>query len=122
MKKSFIISALLVVFVTGFSACGGKGKSGKNDILEFWVGGVQYSPETGNKFYHLYEKTGVDTWTGLVSMPAKPSKVVISPKATIDPPITEEKNFLDGVTYTVTAENGDKKTYTVKAEKTAYLN
>jgi len=121
MKKSFILSVLFVAIVAGLSACGGKEKSGDNNIREFWVGGVKYQI-TGTNITYLYPKTDRNTWTGLVTMPATPSKVVLSPGATLDPPETVAQDFLKegGVTYTVTAENGDTKTYTVKAEKTPY--
>ena len=122
MKKSFIFGVLLVALVAGFSACGGKEKSGENNIREFWVGDVRYQI-TGNNITYLYPKTDRDTWTGLVTMPAAPSKVVLSSGATISPSETTPQNFLaeGGITYTVTAENGDTKTYTVKAEKTPYV-
>ena len=121
MKKSFIFSVLLVAIVVGFSACGGKDKSGENNIREFWVGDVRYQI-SGTNITYIYPKVDRDSWTGLPSMPIAPSRVVIADGATIDPPVTAAQDFLKegGVRYTVTAENGDTRTYTVKAEKTQY--
>ena len=121
MKKSFIISVLLVAFVAGFNACGKKEKSSEKDILEFWVGNVKYNIE-GTNITYLYPKFDENQWTGWVAMPAAPSKVELSSGASINPPITEKRDFEAGVTYTVTAEDGSQKTYKVKAEKPAYLN
>jgi len=121
MKKIFIFSALLVLFA-GFISCGGKNnKSGENSIREFWVGDVKYQI-SGTNITYFYPKAERDTWTGLVSMPVAPSKVVHS-GASIDPPITAPQDFFKegGVTYTVTAENGDSKTYTVKADKAEFI-
>ena len=119
MKKLFIFSALAIV-VAIFSTC--KDKSSEKDILEFWVGGVQYeiNPNSSSIVY-LYNKTAKDTWEGWVSMPVAPSKIVLSPKASINPLATAPQNFENGVDYTVTAEDGSTKTYRVKAERTPYF-
>jgi len=121
MKKSFIFSALLLALVAGFSACGNKEKSSENDILEFWVGNVEYSIN-GINITYLYPKTNEDTWTGWVSMPVAPSKVRLSPGATIHPPATATQNFENEVSYTVTAEDGSQQTYKVKVDRTPYLD
>ena len=120
MKRVFVLSVLAVALMAGFSACGKK-KSSENSIREFWVGDVRYQI-TGTNISYLYPKTDRDTWTGIVTMPVAPSKVVLSPGATIDPPATATQDFFQegGVKYTVKAENGDTKVYTVLAQKDPY--
>ena len=120
MKKSFIISVLLVGFAVCFTSCK-KEKSSEKAILEFWVGNVKYNVE-GTNISWIYSKVSENVWTGWVTMPAAPSKVELSPGASIKPPITEKQDFEAGVTYTVTAEDGSQQTYKVKVEKTPYLN
>ena len=120
MKSKYLIIALLAT-VAVIGSCRKKvEKSSEKAILEFWVGGVQYEPN-GNSFTHLYPKTAPNTWTGWVSMPAAPSKVVLSAGATLDPPATAARDFEQEQTYTVTAQDGSKQTYKVKAERTQYL-
>ena len=120
MKKSFI-SVLLVVCVAGFGACGKKDKSSEKEILEFWVGDVKYDIN-GTNISKLYSKFAENQWTGWVTMPVAPSKVRLSSGATINPPITEKRDFEAGVAYTVTAEDGSQQIYKVKAERTQNLN
>ena len=116
MNRKYLFIALLVT-VAVCSSCKKKGeKSNEKAIKEFWVNDVKYTI-TGTDITHLYPKYSENTWTGWTSMPAAPSKVVISPKATIDPPVTAERDFEQGVTYTVTDEDGTKQSYLVKAER-----
>ena len=95
-------------------------KSNEKAIKEFWVNDVEYTI-SGTNITHLYPKYSENTWTGWTSMPVAPSKVVLSPKASIDPPTTAQRDFEQGVTYTVTAEDGSKQQYKVKAERTMYV-
>ena len=121
MKSKNLVIALLAT-VTVLSSCGGsKEKSNEKAILEFWVNGVEYTI-SGTNITHLYPKTAENTWTGWVTMPAAPSKVVLSRGATLDPPATASRDFLQEQIYTVTAEDGSKQTYKVKADKTPYVN
>ena len=118
MKKLFIFSVLVIV-AAGFMSCK-KEKSSEKDIIEFWVGDVQYNIN-GTNIYHLYPKRSKDVWTGWVSMPVAP-KIALSPKADIKPSKTDPQNFENEVVYTVTAEDGSTKIYKVKAERTMYLD
>ena len=116
MKIKLLSVVLLVaVVVVGLAACGGKEdkKSSECSILSFSVGSVAYKVE-GTSITYLYPKTAGDTWTGLPTWPAKPT-ITISDKASIEPSPDKEQNFVTGASYTVTAEDGSKKTYNVKA-------
>jgi len=109
MKKLFIFSVLVVVFV-GFSSCGGTkdNLSSEKDILSFKVGSNTWQL-SGTQFSFSYDK---GTEIGNLS----PS-IEISPKATVKPASGESQDFSNekAVTYTVTAEDGSTKTYTAKA-------
>ena len=70
----------------------------------------------------MYPKVSENTWTGYPGMPVAPSKVVLSPGATLDPPATTARDFETEQTYTVTAENGSKQTYKVQVQKTMYVD
>ena len=118
--KKFIALALLAGAAFAFSGCK-KEKSSEKDILEFWVDGVQYE-KSGANFAKFYPKLSQDSWDRWPAMPAAPSKVVVSPKASISPPITERRDFEQGVSYTVTAEDGTTATFTVKAQRDEYLD
>ena len=120
-SNSKYLIIVFVALVAGFNACGSKEKSSENDILEFWVGNVEYSIK-GTNITYLYPKSNEDTWTGWVSMPVAPSKVRLSPGATIHPPTTATQNFENEVSYTVTAEDGSHQTYKVKVDRTPYLD
>lgn len=114
--KIKLFAVALVAVIVGFSSCGGKkDKSSECDILTFKVGNAVYGV-TGTSITYLYEKTAEQTWTNFTSWPAVPS-ITLSPKATIDPPATQGQDFsaASGVKYTVTAEDGTTKIYTVKA-------
>jgi len=115
----FIALALLGAAVA-FSGCK-KTKSSENDILEFWVDGVKYD-KTGTSFTKFYPKLSENNWDAYPVMPVAPSRVVISPKASINPPITETLNFEQGASYTVTAEDGSTQTFTVTAQRNPYLD
>jgi len=110
MKKLFIFSALLVVFV-GFTACGGGGgteKSSEKDILSFKVDGVPWdiNPNTRNITKEYPKGT-----TNLNFVPT----IEFSPKATVEPKSGVSKDFSTDQTYTVTAEDGSTKEYKATA-------
>ena len=115
MKIKVLVAALMVVIV-GFYACGGgKDKdSSEKDIIAFTVNGVPYQI-SGNNITYLYPKTAPNVWEGEPTWSVVPV-VTVSPKADYSPKTAQ--NFVDGsVIYTVTAEDGSTKTYTVKAER-----
>jgi hypothetical protein len=120
MKSKYLVIALLAIVAVCGSCGGKKEKSSEKAIKEFWVNGVEYAIN-GTYISYLYPKTAANTWTGWVSMPVAPSKVVLSAGATIDPPVTAERDFMQEQTYTVTAEDGSKQTYKVKADRTMYV-
>ena len=120
MKTKFL-TVLLLTAVIGFTSCPPKEKSSEKAILAFWVNNVEYNI-SGTNITHLYPKPSENTWTGWVSMPVAPSKVTLSPGATLDPPATTPRDFLQEQTYTVTAEDGSTQVYKVKAERTQYVN
>ena len=120
MKSKYLVFALIAT-VTFFGCGGSSEKSSEKAILEFWVNGVEYTI-SGTNITHIYPKTGENTWTGWVTMPVAPSKVVLSPGATLDPPASTRLDFLQEQTYEVTAADGSKQTFKVKAERTPYVN
>jgi len=118
--RRFLATALLGAAVA-FSGCK-KEKSNENDILEFWVNGVEYV-KSGANFTKFFPKLSNDNWGN--DFPATlvaPSKVVISPKASISPAANVPQEFEKGVTYTVTAENGAQRTFTVTAQRNTHLD
>ena len=121
MKVNMFFAIALLGATVVFSGCKDKEHSNEKDILEFWVNGVQYE-KTGTNFVKFYPKLSENTWDGWPVMPAAPSKVEISPKASIKPPIAERQDFEKGVTYTVTAEDGSVQTFTVTAQRNTYLD
>ena len=119
--KQIAIATAIALATLAAVSCKKTKKSSENSILEFWVAEVRYQIDPVSNFItHTYAKPAPDTWTGWVSMPAAP-RVVLSPGARLDPPATRALNFEQEQTYTVTAENGDKKVYTVKAERAPYF-
>ena len=119
IKKFFAIA--LMGAAVAFSGCT-KIKSSENDILEFWVNGVQYEKSSGTNFIKFFPKLLENDWGAFPVTSVAPSKVVISPKAKIDPPITATQNFEQGASYTVTAEDGATQTFTVTAQRNPYLD
>ena len=116
MKKLFVFSVLVVVFV-GFTACGGSDKkSDECEILTFKVGSQEYTVGS-NSVSWIYTKTGADAWAGFPTGTVIPT-ITISKGATIEPPMGTSVNLETGVTYKVTAEDGKSyKQYSAKAEK-----
>jgi hypothetical protein len=79
------------------------------DIVSFSVNGVAWEID-GTDIIHAYPAEAATTNLA--------PTITLSPGATVNPPSGEEQNFFteEGVTYTVTAEDGvEKKTYTAKA-------
>jgi hypothetical protein len=122
--KTRLFAIALVAVMIGLGACGSKKPdkpeplSGTKDITAFVVNGVSYTI-SGTSISHHYPKTAENTWTSLPSWPAA-AQITHTGKS-ISP--TTPQNFEDaaGVVYTVTAEDGTTKTYTVKATRQAEL-
>jgi hypothetical protein len=88
-------------------------KSAACDIVSFEVDAVAWTI-SGTNITHTYPpETSEDVLTPTITL---------SPGATISPASGVAQNFFaeSGVKYTVTAENGTKKEYTVKATRTKY--
>jgi len=126
--KTRLFAIALVAMVIGFGSCGGKekDKSKECDIKTFTVDGKTYTI-TGLDITYTYPKSGPDAWLTEPTWPVEP-KIEISPKAKISPLASEKKTFVNAngtsadVKYTVTAEDGTTKTYTVKATKSMEYN
>ena len=122
--KTRLLAVVLVAAIVGLSACGGKKKpddpkSSAKEITSFVVNGQAYTPSS-NGFTWNYAKTGPDTWASEPPWPVAPTITHTGVK--IDPPATTRQDFsAAAVTYTVTAEDGSTKTFTVSATRTAEL-
>ena len=127
--KTRLLAIFVVAVMVGLSACGGGDKplppdppkSSAKEIISFSVSGVAYTV-SGNNITFNYPKTAANTWNPAVpSWPVAPT-ISISDKATISPAASATQNFeTAAVTYTVTAEDGTTKTFTVRATKQAEL-
>jgi len=121
MKVRRFLAIALLGAAVAFSGCK-KEKSSDKDILEFWVNGVEYV-KSGTNFTKFFPKLSNDNWgADFPATPVEPSKVVISPKANISPALNVPQDFERGATYTVTAEDGSTQTFTVTAQRNAYLD
>ena len=115
MKKRFFVVVLLAV-VVGLGAC--KKKSDINTIKSFRIDNVDHTDKINHSTGLIggtFAKTGPDTWesgtpsgwpNGTVTVELSDNKAQITP---IQNPINLEAN----VKFTVTAENGDTKVYTI---------
>ena len=125
MKTRWCVIVLLAA-VVGLASCGGsdKPKSNECQITDFSVSGVKYTV-TQLSITHTYSKVAENTWENLPTAPVAPD-IKFSDKASIDPlpsipqPFGQEGGF--SRTYTVTAEDGTKATYTVTVTRPATLN
>ena len=122
MKTRLTAIALVGMMIFGLGACGGgkEKKSSGNDIATFKVGEVEYEiNQSTRQITHHYPKTSADTWTALPSgWPNLTATVVLKdPKATISPNPSTPQNYQTGGSFTVTAEDGTEKKYTVKASR-----
>jgi Flp pilus assembly protein protease CpaA len=112
-KKLQIIAAfVLLVMAASCSKDDAVTKSSVADITAFTVNGVEWTI-SGTNITHTYP---TETQEGQL-MPT----ISLSPGATVSPASGTAQNFFteQGVTYTVTAEDGvTKKTYTAKATRT----
>jgi hypothetical protein len=116
MKTTKWLVIVLLAVAVGFAGCRKKEKSSVNLIKEFKVGAVTYTI-TGTTISYTYPKTAVETWTNLPTWPVAPQITLEDAKATINPPASQPQDFEAGATYTVTAENGTSRTYTVKCTR-----
>ena len=125
MKTRFFVVVLLAA-VVGIGACGKKKvKSEVNTIKSFIVNGKTYQIN-GTDISYIYAKVPAGgAWTDLPSGKVTPEISLTDNKATVtDSNIELDFSTLgagEGVTtmreYTVKAENGDTKKYTVKVTK-----
>ena len=107
MKKSFIISALLVALVAGFASCKKDDKSKACDIVSFKVGDKTWDV-VGTSISTIYPKgTAVSNLIPTIE---------VSAGARVNPESGKAQDFSSAVTYTVTAEDGKStKIYTAQA-------
>ena len=126
--KSRLFAVVLVMALIGFSGCpGSKDKSSENRIKKFTVNSVEWTVSdnagTITKLYNKTPPTGSDlvgTWAGLpTTWPNATATVeLMDSKSTISPDPSVARNFENGTTkFTVTAENGDTKVYTIQGTK-----
>jgi len=121
MKTKYLAIALLAI-VAGFGSCKkNKDKNSEKAILEFWVNDVKYQI-SGTNITYLYPKVSENTWAGMPTGAVAPSKVVLSSGATLDPPATTARDFMQEQTYTVIAEDGSRQMYKVKADRVQYVD
>ena len=112
--------ALCLVFL--FVQCSKESKpelSGENSITSFYleIDNVTYEAEINQLSNQvILETVGLETTSFLAPT------VSISPKASITPSASTTQNFNEPVEYVVTAENGEKKTYTVITVNTRKLS
>ena len=109
MKKLFVAVAVVLVAGIAGSSCKKKkdeAKSNACEMISFKVDGVMWEKKD-NSFTFTYPK-------GTVVTSLTPT-IVVSDKATVSPKSGEAKDFTNSVTYTVTAEDGTKKSYTATA-------
>jgi hypothetical protein len=111
-RNTFVVLLCSTMF---FASCKkDEPKSAACEIMLFSVDGKTWDI-SGTNITRTYPSETVES-------PLTPA-INISPGATINPPTGEAQNFFteQGVTYTVTAEDGvTKKTYTAKATRTPY--
>jgi len=109
MKKSLIFSVLFVVFaVFSFSTCKKPKKSDECNITSFKIGGEELLASNGT-IGKIYCKT--------FNVTSLTPTITVSAGAKVDPASGVAKDFTSPVTYTVTAESGKTKTYTVTITK-----
>jgi len=125
--KIRLFAIALVTVIVGFNACSSKkeNKSSECDIIAFKLLGVDYTKD-GNTFSKVFTKTGVLNWgTGCPTVATKPDLIQLSPKATFvgtpnqDTPVGFANDNAESfsVTYTIQAEDGTKKTWTVRGQR-----
>ena len=89
-----------------------KEKSGENNIIDFYFPNRQHEVriEDNNIVVMMFDTQPVDNIVPVIE---------VSKKASISPGSHVARDFSNTVTYTVTAENGDKKIYTVKISRSS---
>jgi len=120
--KSRLLAIVLGMSLIGFSGCpGSTEKSSENRIESFTVGTVSYQVTDAGITY-LYEKASENTWTGRPSTwPSITPTIVlkdqknasVSPTSGAQVTLTSSGSDTYTTTYTVTAQDGTPKTYTV---------
>ena len=117
MKAKLFVIALLVAVVS-FGSCKKK-ESKDNTIKSFTVAGVAYTVDnTNGTIVWNYSKPSPGQWLnrpeGWPSVPGSQVSIVLThDKASHTLNLGGNVNFTNPVTFTVNAQNGDPKTYTV---------
>ncbi|MDR2040442.1 MAG: hypothetical protein LBQ60_21205 [Bacteroidales bacterium] len=110
--RTKLFLAVLFIAVVGFSACKKKkdSKSSACDIVSFTVDGVSWCD--GNCAATITKQFPKGSQVGSLTPTIK-----VSDKASVSPESGISQDFSSGriVKYTVTAENGDEKVYSVSA-------
>jgi hypothetical protein len=111
MKKNLFISMTIAAAATGLAGCEPEAdeKSNACEIVTFTAGGVKWGIN-GTDITCAYQPEAVSNSLTPV--------ITVSDGATVNPPSGAAQNFFteEGVSYTVTAEDGTtQKTYTAKA-------
>ena len=126
MKTRLLVIAFVGVMI-GLGACGGKKpqQSSDKEITEVVIGTQKYTKD-GTVFSWHYPKTGPGSGAGeWASEPTWPAQIQITHTGKSISPAgnTITLNTSSGATvpYTVTAEDGTSKTFTIKATRDATL-
>ena len=115
MKTRLLAMALIAVIV-GLGSCSGKKKkSSEAKITAVSVDGQPYTLK-GNTFEWVYPKLGANDW-GLPQWDVKADITWVGKSIFPDPDKAQNFENGNGVTYTVTAEDGNTNTYTIKATR-----
>ncbi len=111
-KSVFCLASLLtLVMLLALPGCKEEpAKSSKNDIVSFEIDGVdgKFSRPDNNTTEIIYLTVPADS-----DLSALTPVITVSDGATVSPASDVERDFTNPVTYTVTAENGDIRHFTV---------
>ncbi len=104
-----LVYLLILAMLLALSACKEEpAKTSKNDIISFEIGDV------GGIFYQTEKNTIISLIVPAESdLSALTPVITVSDGATVSPASGVENNFTNPVTYTVTAENGNIRHFTV---------
>jgi len=127
--KTRLLAIFVVAVMVGLGACGGgdnpepeKPKSSAKEITKVVVGTQEYQKEGDAAFKWNYPKSDPGEWVTEPSWPATiqitHTGVSISPTVNT---ITLNTQTGAGVEYTVTAEDGSTKKFTIRATRQADL-
>jgi len=108
MKNTQILIISLIIILTACTK--EREKSSKNDIVDFYFPNRQYEIkiETNEIIVYMQDTQPVDQMIPVIK---------VSQHAWVSPASHVARDFTKDVAYTVTAENGNKKEYTVKVRR-----